>query len=599
MGVEWNWEAETTLPEAARRRCATLAAALRVHPLVMEIVFRRLRPRHARDVAAFFRPGWEHLHDPMLLPGMEEAVRMLLPLVQGGGHIAVYGDYDPDGTAGTALLVEGLRGLGARVSWYVPSRTAEGYGLSPAGLQACLRGAQQAQGDLPAAVVAVDTGTNAREAAGWLRARSIPLIAVDHHLPRDVAEDALIVNPRLPGSAYPYPDLSGTGVAFQLLRALTPAAGREELPFLRPLLDLVAVANLADHVPLTGENRVLTHLGIAVLNERRRPGLAALVRQGAGQRRLDAEGIVYQVVPRLNAICRLGDAQSAAELLMSRDGPAIQFLAAQAEHLNRDRQIRIQRAMEEARDLVRYECDRDDLVLVLSSQAFEPGLISLVASQVARQYGKPALVLRETEPGILAGSLRSSSRMPMARLLAQCQGYLLDWGGHMEAGAVRVRREDLDGLARALQEAARRFEILPAHEGEPPMRLPPHALTQEITRSLALLEPTGPGNSRPVFEAEGVEVTDIAPFGEGQAHARVRLRSGGMELTATGWWMARRARRLSRYLGGGGQVFCRVQYQAVPDESGRLRALTLRDLELTAVRREYTRSASIARHTRV
>lgn len=608
-----------------RGRGAELTRSGSLHPVVVEILKRRLTPRSADDIRDFLFPRWEHLGDPFALPGAAEAVRLLQPVLLRRGHIGVLGDYDPDGIAGAALLVEGLARLGAAVTWHVPGRAHDGYGLTVSAIRRYLAELEAEGRAAPELLIVVDAGTNAPEEARWVIQQGMALIVVDHHLPlrahETQAAGAVVVNPRL-GSSQALSDLAAAGVALQLLRALVRslaeagalrglparagadaggAAGGEgakspdscwreaERRWLLPLLDLAALATLSDHVPLTRVNRALVHLGLQVMNRRLRPGLAALMDAGARQPGsiLMADDVVYHVVPRLNAICRLGDPRAAAELLLSRCGQTIAFLAAQAEYLNRERQEKLRAAMEEVGDLVRYECDPDSPVLVLRSQAFEPGLISLIANQTARRYGKPALILRETEPGVLAGSLRTGGRPAAGRLLAQCQSLLMDWGGHTGAGAVRVRADRLEALERALALAVQHSEVLPSPGPEPPVALPLAAVTPELAASLLLLEPTGVGNPRPVFRTEA-EVVAISRFGDQQEHARIRLSDGGRVLTATAWWMGRQVSRLSRYLEGG-RLRCAVEYTIDPDARGRIRSLTVRRLEPGMVELVHTR----------
>ena len=525
--LERVWRCEPA-PDPAR--AAALARELGVPlPFAALLVQRGVaEPDAARH---FLRPSRDDLHAPDLLPDVNVAVERLARAVRGGETILVHGDYDADGQCAAALATRVLRLGGAKVVPFIPHRLRDGYDLSAAGVAA----AREAGAGV---ILALDCGTTAVEAVGAARAAGIDVIVVDHHLPGPARPDAVaLVNPRRPESTYPFPDLCATGLAFKLALALAPAIG---VPPGAPwhFLDLVALATVADLVPLVGENRILVRLGLRLIGASRSPGLAALVTTcGLGTRAIRAVHLGFALGPRLNAAGRVGDAGDGLRLLLTDDTTEAYRLAAQLERQNTERQALDQRTLDEALE----DLDRDfdparDAGVVLARDSWHPGVIGIVASRVVERIARPTfLVAFDGEVG--KGSGRSVARCDLHRVLERCAGHLERWGGHRMAAGLTLRRDRLDAFREAFN-AACAEQVVPA-ELTPTTRVDAEVtiadLTRELEQALRALEPTGLGNPGAVFALTGVLLAGPPkPMGDGHIRFSVRDDTGVLRLVGFG-----------------------------------------------------------------
>lgn len=446
-----RWDERGTLPEAATVR--TLAETLRIHPLTAALLARRglAAPDPAR---AFLEPRLQDLPDPFLLPGMSAAAGRLASALAAGERISVHGDYDVDGMSATALLVEGLRACGAAaVDFFIPLRLRDGYGLCGDDLRRAAAGGATV-------AVSVDCGTAAHEEASLARALGLDLIITDHHQPPErLPEACALVNPHLPGCAYPDRDLAGVGVAFMLLIALRNRlrasgwfAARPE-PDLRFGLDLVALGTIADVVPLRGVNRILTRIGLGVLNQGRRPGLAALC-EVAGIRQATCGNVAFSLAPRLNAAGRLEDAALGVELLLKSDAASARSVAQRLDDCNRERQAVEQQVLAEA--ILRVETgEAGDCSIVLAGQGWHPGVIGIVASRLVERYHRPTVLVALDEEGGGKGSARSIRGLHLYQTLHGCRGQLRGYGGHAMAAGLTLDGAGVADFAGAFEAAAR------------------------------------------------------------------------------------------------------------------------------------------------
>ncbi|HUK14328.1 MAG TPA: single-stranded-DNA-specific exonuclease RecJ, partial [Thermoanaerobaculaceae bacterium] len=475
---------------------------------------------------------------PDLLPDMDVAVERLARAVRGGETILVHGDYDADGQCAAALATRVLRRGGARVTPFIPHRLRDGYDLSAAGVAAA-----RAAG--ATVILALDCGTTAVEAVAAARAAGMDVIVVDHHLPGPVRPEALaLVNPRRPESSYPFPDLCATGLAFKLVLALAPAIG---VPAGAPwhFVDLVALATVADLVPLAGENRILVRLGLKLIGASRSRGLAALVTtSGLGTKPIKAVHLGFALGPRLNAAGRVGDAGDGLRLLLTDDTTEAYALAAQLERQNTERQALDQRTLDEAlEDLDRAFDPARDAGVVLARDTWHPGVIGIVASRVVEQIARPAfLVAFDGDVG--KGSGRSVARCDLHRVLEQCAPHLERWGGHRMAAGLTLRRDRLEVFREAFN-AACAEQVVPA-ELAPSTRvdamLTVADLTRELAQALAALEPTGLGNPGAVFGLAGLSLAGpLRPMNGG--HVRLSVRDGSGVIRLVGFGMREQVER--------------------------------------------------------
>ncbi len=495
------------------------------------------------SVRRYLRPRLEYLHPPEALPDAEAATRRILEALDRGETIFVHGDYDVDGVTATALLTRWLRQLGGRVVPFVPHRTEHGYDLGPAGIEA----AAAAGATL---IVTCDSGIVAHEAVREAGTRGIDVIVTDHHTPGASLPDAVaVVNPARSDSGYPESTLCGAGVAWKLCQLLARRRGVDERE-LHPLLALVALGTVADLVPLEGENRILVSYGLRYLAHGGLTGIAALLEVTGLSGPVDAGQVGFILAPRINAVGRIGAADTALRLLLSDDPDEARTLAAELDAANEVRQAEDRRTLAEALERLagRYDPARD-MGVVLEGEGWHPGVIGIVASRVVERIHRP-VVLVALEGGRGRGSARSIPGVHLYEALHGCAGLLERFGGHRQAAGLDVRADRLEAFRTAFDDRVRA-----QLGGRPPVPrigaeipLPVSEATDELLRFVEYMAPFGMGNPRPVFWARGAEVAG-APRVVGDGHLKLRLReadpgAGGRrpraELDAIGFGLAHR-----------------------------------------------------------
>jgi len=514
-------------PEARR----SVAAALGVPEALAELLVQR-GYREPEGARRFLRPALTDLADPLSLAGMAEAAAEVARAVRAGETILVHGDYDVDGQCATALLTRALRTAGASVVPYVPHRIRDGYDFGPAGLAAAVEAGARL-------VLTCDCGITAVEAVTAARDAGLRVVVSDHHLPGPVLPPAhAIIDPQRADDRSGLGMLCGTGLAFKLVQALVPLL---DLPPNLPLhlLDLAALATVADVVPLVGENRILVRHGLKLLADSRWEGLRALIRvSGLAERDIRATHLGFVLGPRLNAAGRIGDAQDGLRLLLTDDPAEAERLARQLDSLNVQRQAMDQRMLEEALAQVEREADPDtDLGLVLASDDWHPGVVGIVASRVVERYGRPA-VLVAFEGDVGKGSGRSISRFDLHGALLECADLLERFGGHHMAAGVTLRRENLDAFRSRFAEVTRR--TLRVEDLAPEQRIdvviPLKQLTPEFERLCRHLEPCGMGNPGPVFGVRGARLTRTRRVGSGHLKGVLEQGAARLDLIGFQWW---------------------------------------------------------------
>ncbi|MGH7499495.1 MAG: single-stranded-DNA-specific exonuclease RecJ [Gemmatimonadales bacterium] len=510
-----------------------LASALSLpHALAALLVQRD----HADQSAAraYLRPALDELSDHSRLAGMAEAVDAIAATVRAGGTILVHGDYDVDGQCATALLTRALRAAGADVTPFLPHRLRDGYDFGPAGLEA----ARRAGASL---IITCDCGITAVETARAARAEGIGVVITDHHLPGEELPTALaIIDPQRPDDTSGATALCGTGVAFKLVQALVPALKLPpNLPYY--LLDLVALATVADVVPLVGENRILVKHGLRLLGESRWPGLRALLQAGGlAERELRAGHLGFILGPRLNAAGRIGDATDGLRLLLTDDPAEAQELALRLEGLNVERQALDQRILDEALAQLEQESDLErDAGFILAGDNWHPGVVGIVASRVVERYGRPTFLIA-FDGDIGKGSGRSISRFNLHSALLSCGDLLERFGGHHMAAGLTIRRDRLEEFRERFGALAR--EALGPEDLGPEQRVDLEIglgeATRELERMIRHLEPCGMGNSSPVFGVRGVRFAGRSRVGKG--HLKGVLDDGRNRLPVIGFQWADR-----------------------------------------------------------
>lgn len=525
-----------------------LARELRISPLLAQCLLNRGFSEPAA-IERFLEPRLRALSDPFLLPNMAAAVERLLRARERREHVVIFGDYDVDGVASTALLLEVLTHFGWQARHYLPRRLDEGYGLSRDGAANCLR-------QHPASLLlAVDCGSTAVESVAWLRAQGVEVVVLDHHQVSDPLPDVVaLVNPQLafaPGAApagQPPPDfreLCSAGLAFKLAHALVKRGREAGLPGaadydLRPLLDLVALGTIADLVPLVRENRVLAAAGLARLRQTARPGLIALKHVAQCPEPVGTYEVGFQLAPRLNAAGRLETAEDALRLLRAPDLASAEPLAHALDARNRERQ-KIERGMAESvigAVAARFNPETD-FVIVEGQLLWHIGVVGIVASRVLQRFYRPTILVGGDGEN-WRGSGRSIEGFDLAAALRECDDLLIRHGGHAQAAGVTLHPDNLEALRRRLNDIARRAlrpdQLQPALPLDAEIEL--GALTLPAVMELERLKPFGQENPPVRLAATGLRhARPLQRVGAARQHVKLWVTDGTATHQAV-WWGA-------------------------------------------------------------
>jgi single-stranded-DNA-specific exonuclease len=509
-----NWQLRD---ECSRDEVKALVRDLGVSETLAAVLVRR--GYADADLARSFLAAELPEHDPFLLGDMQSACEAIRRAIAEGKRICIHGDYDSDGICATALAVLVLRELGAEVSSHLPSRFDEGYGLSRDTLT---RLADEGCG----LVLTVDCGVTAVEEVEHARALGLEVVITDHHRAGPKLPDCPVVGPY--GGEYPFTELCGTGVVWKLGQALL-GSGSDALT---GHLDLVAVATVADVVPLLDENRGLAVAGLRQLARTQKPGLQELMRSASvDPASVDAGAIGFRLAPRLNAAGRLGRPEAALELLLTQEKEPARLLAAQLEDLNRDRQAVEQRILREAIETIESwpEAHRRRRAYVVAGAGWHEGVIGIVASRLVERYNRPVVLIAGTE-GDWKGSGRSIPGFDLHDGLRQCAGHLERWGGHAAAAGLSIKPEHVEGFAEAFSSIG--DLALAEDDLRPPSKVDAlvhgRDLTLDLCAELASLAPFGLGNPGITLLLAGCELAELSPVGDGK-HLRFRVREDGRD----------------------------------------------------------------------
>ena len=512
---------------------ATLAAELKLPTALCALLVRRGFGA-ADDARRFLRPLLDHLHDPETLADGPRAADRVLAAIRAGETILVPGDYDVDGVCASALCTRALGGMGARVVGFVPHRLRDGYDFGAAGLAA----AREAGAKL---ILTADCGILAHEWVAKARAEGIDGLVTDHHLPgAELPPAVAVVDPSRPDCAYPNKALCGTAVAWKLCLLVARRAGASIEPLLEHL-DLVAVATVADLVPLGGENRVLVRYGLRALAATKKPGLRALLRVSGLEDGVPEAGKVgFTLAPRINAVGRMGAADRALKLLLTEDADEADRLAHVLDDENRVRQAEDRRTLEQALDMLStsFEPERD-FGVVLAAEGWHPGVIGIAASRVVERIHRPVIMVA-LDGARGRGSARSIPGFHLHDAIAACATHLDRWGGHEQAAGMDVSAAALPDFRDAFAAEARRR--LQGSELRPRLRidleLPNERVELRLLELLQYVGPHGIGNARPVFLLRGATAFAARPVGKG--HLKLKLKKEEVFLEAVGFGLAER-----------------------------------------------------------
>ncbi len=497
MTSKWNY---CPLTSDQQKLEAELAKRYSAVPPISELLVER-GISSIDEAEKFFHPSVKDMHSPFLMPDMDKAVERLNRAMGSKEKIMVYGDYDVDGTTAVALVYRYLRNYYSHIDYYIPTRNEEGYGITKATIDmAAEQGVKL--------FIILDCGIKATEEVDYARQLGIDFIICDHHVADDQLPPAVaILNPKLPGSTYPCPHLSGCGVGYKLMQgfAISNSLGMADL---EAMLDLVAVSIAADIVPMVDENRIMTYYGLKRLNSNPNMGLRAIIRIcGLINREITISDVIFKIGPRINASGRMQSGKEAVDLLVSRDMAEAYALAKEIDRYNQDRKELDKQITEEANAILeqRGEMDSDKKSIVIYNKDWHQGIIGIVASRLTELYYKPSVVLTLSN-GLVTGSSRSVQGFDVYSAVDSMRDILENFGGHTYAVGLSLKEENLP-------EFTRRFEQYVVDHIRPDQLNPQldidanitfSDITPEFLRLLRLFNPFGPGNRKPVFCTRGV-----------------------------------------------------------------------------------------------
>ena len=467
------------------------------------------------DALTFFKPEIDQLHDPFLMKDMDCAVSRIKHGIAAGERILIFGDYDVDGTTAVALVYSYLEMQGVEVSYYIPDRYLEGYGLSYQGIQFA------SDNDI-SLIIALDCGVKSIEEVDFANSLGVDMVICDHHTPGDELPNAIaVLDPKRLDCPYPFKELCGCGVGFKLLQAIETSEGRG-LEYLMPLTDLVAVAIGADVVSVMGENRVLANLGLEVITKNPRPGFKALL----GQAKRDVVSLTdlnFSLAPRINAAGRMKQGTYAVSLMLTDNLSAAEQEAKAIEQFNIDRRSTDQSVSDEALQQIRDLGEEDRCSTVVYHPDWHKGVIGIVASRLISSYYRPTLVFTKSGE-YLAASARSVQGYDIYSAIDACAEHLIQFGGHAYAAGLSLKESSYQDFKEAFEKQV--TKTIKSEHKEPEVTydyvIDPSFFSQRNFRILNRFEPFGPDNPEPVFRLNKVQLEAVRLIGSEGKHLKAR-----------------------------------------------------------------------------
>ncbi|MBQ0126970.1 MAG: single-stranded-DNA-specific exonuclease RecJ [Bacteroidales bacterium] len=496
-----------------------LSAEVGIDRVLAELLVRR-GVETFDQARAFFRPSLDDLHDPFLMTGMHEAVERLHKAITGKEKILVYGDYDVDGTTAVALVYSFIQRFTKNAGFYIPDRYDEGYGVSYKGIDHAAEGGYTL-------IITLDCGIKAIEKVEYAREKGIDVIICDHHLPEDTLPAAVaVLDPKREDCNYPFDDLSGCGVGFKLVQGYSQQYG---IPFetLVPLLDLLVVSIASDLVTMVGENRVLAHFGLKVLNEHPCEGLLAMINlSNLEPGHITIDDIVFKIGPRINAAGRMESGRLAVELLKATDARSAMQIGEKINDNNNERKNIDREITLEAIEMVQGgKCLASENATIVYNPKWNKGVVGIVASRLVEAFYKPTVVLTKSN-GFVTGSARSVAGFDLYEAIESCADLLENFGGHVYAAGLTLKEENLAEFARRMDEfvsgKVTSDMLVPIVDVD--ARLDFAQITPKFFRILKQFQPFGPGNSNPLFITENVyDAGSGRKVGAGGVHMKLDL----------------------------------------------------------------------------
>lgn len=479
------------------------------------------------DIRLFLEPTRNDFHDPFLITDMKIAVDRIIKAIENKENVTIYGDYDVDGITSITVLKSFLQDRGLEVSSYIPNRLDEGYGLNKDAIDKI---AEQ-KCDL---MITVDCGISAINEIEYANSLGIETIITDHHEPGNELPKAMaVIDNKRKDSNYPFRELAGVGVVFKLIQAIGKKLNLREEEYLK-YLDIVCVGTISDIVPLVDENRVIAKLGLMLISQTRNMGLRSII-NSSGYSKIDSNTISFGVAPRINACGRMGKAEEALELFLSKNINQVNELTKRLNEHNRIRQETEKNIFETAVNQIQREHLDKNNAIVVGGENWHHGVIGIVSSKITEMYFKPSILLSFEEDGIGKGSGRSIPGFDLHDALMKCQDMIEKFGGHSMAVGVTVKKEKFEEFKNKFEEIATEAnikEIIPIINIDAKISLA--GIEKDMVESLKRLEPFGEGNKMPIFAFKNLKIDSIRALSEGK-HLKLTLKDNNTIINAIGF----------------------------------------------------------------
>ncbi len=480
-----------------------------------------------KEIEEFLNPTRNDFFDPFLINDMDIAVERIRKAIETQEKVIIYGDYDVDGITSITVLKSFLKDVGLDVDYYIPNRLEEGYGLNKNAIDEIAKNKYTL-------MITVDCGISAIEEVDYANSLGIEVIVTDHHEPGEELPKALaVIDNKRKDSKYPFRELAGVGVAFKVSQALAQSMNVKEEEYLK-YLDIVCVGTISDIVPLISENRVITKLGIKLLKQTRNTGLKAII-NSSGYSRINSTTISFGVAPRINACGRMGKAEQALKLLLSKDIYEVNKLTQELNNYNRERQEIEKEIFESVLNKIEQNNLDKNRTIVVGGEGWHHGVIGIVSSKITEKYFKPSILLSFEEDGTGKGSGRSIPGFDLHEALMKCENCLEKFGGHSMAVGLTLKKDKFEQFYEEFEKVAKENKtenIVPIINVDAKIEL--NEIDKTVVEDLKQLEPFGEANKMPVFALKNIRIDSIRALSEGK-HLKLTLRDNNQIINAIGF----------------------------------------------------------------
>lgn len=520
MNKEWK------IYEVDEKKVEEISSKYNLNKLISTILANR-NITTEEEIRLFLSPTRKDFHNPFLITDMEKSVERIIKAIENNEKVTIYGDYDVDGITSITVLKSFLKDRGLETSQYIPNRLNEGYGLNNNAIEKI----KQQGCDL---MITVDCGISAINEINYASSLGIETIITDHHEPgNEIPKAFAVIDNKRKDSKYPFRELAGVGVVFKLIQAIGIKLGLKEEEYLK-YLDIVCVGTISDIVPLVDENRVIAKLGLMLIRQTRNIGLKSII-DTSGYTKIDSNSISFGIAPRINACGRMGKAEDALELFLSKNYNEVSELAKKLNDYNKLRQDTEKEIYENAiKQIEQNKLDKNNSIIV-GGHNWHHGVIGIVSSKITEMYFKPSILLSFEEDGIGTGSGRSIPGFDLHEALTKCLDSVEKFGGHSMAVGLTVKKEKFEEFKKEFEQIATKSnvsEIIPVINID--AKIDFSAINKDMVESLKQLEPFGEGNKMPVFVFKNLKIDSIRALSEGK-HLKLTLKEGSTVVNAIGF----------------------------------------------------------------